>query len=174
MTSGGLYSAHYHRRHHTLQAFEQFGALYMYSHDVKYQSRPRLEPGTSRLQAPVNTNEPSEPAIYHNIINSIGHTNLSFSPTRRPQLPLVQWIRCSPRGSHLIHWTSAVFSHIVLKWTPFAYHILLSLIGHTNLMFFLTCRPQLPRVFYVCPRLGPGPGPGVCSSGSASQSDSHH
>ena len=34
----------------------------------------------------------------------------------------VQWIRCSPKGSHLIHWTSAVFSHMALKWTPFAYH----------------------------------------------------
>ena len=30
----------------------------------------------------------------------------------------VQWIRCSPKGSHLIHWTSAVFPHIALKWTP--------------------------------------------------------
>ena len=27
----------------------------------------------------------------------------------------VQWIRCSPKGSHLIHWTSVVFSHIALK-----------------------------------------------------------
>ena len=35
----------------------------------------------------------------------------------------VQWIRRSPKGSHLIHWTSAVFSHIALKWTPFAYLI---------------------------------------------------
>ena len=26
------------------------------------------------------------------------------------------------KGSHLINWTSAVFSHIALKWTPFAYH----------------------------------------------------
>ena len=33
-----------------------------------------------------------------------------------------QWIRCSSKGSHLIHWTSAVFSHIALKWTLFAYH----------------------------------------------------
>ena len=33
----------------------------------------------------------------------------------------VQWIRCSPKGSHLIHWTSAVFSHAALKWTTFAY-----------------------------------------------------
>ena len=35
----------------------------------------------------------------------------------------VQRTRCSPIGSHLIHWTSAVFSHIALKWTPFAYLI---------------------------------------------------
>ena len=35
----------------------------------------------------------------------------------------VQWIRCSPKGSHLIHWTSAVLSLIVLKWTPLAYLI---------------------------------------------------
>ena len=35
----------------------------------------------------------------------------------------VQWIRCSPKGSHLINWASAVFSHIALKWTPFAYLI---------------------------------------------------
>ena len=35
----------------------------------------------------------------------------------------VQWIKCSPKGSHLIHWTSAVFFHIALKWTPFTYRI---------------------------------------------------
>ena len=29
--------------------------------------------------------------------------------------------RCSPKGSHLIHWTSAVFSNAALRWTPFAY-----------------------------------------------------
>ena len=34
----------------------------------------------------------------------------------------VKWIRCSPKGSHLIRWTSAAFSHIALKWTLFAYH----------------------------------------------------
>ena len=28
--------------------------------------------------------------------------------------------RCSPKGSHLIPWTSAVFSDTALKWTPFA------------------------------------------------------
>ena len=32
----------------------------------------------------------------------------------------VQRTRRSPKGSHLIHWTSAVFSHIALKWTQFA------------------------------------------------------
>ena len=43
-------------------SFEQFGALYMHNHDDKYQARPGFEPGTSRLQAPVDTNEPSGPA----------------------------------------------------------------------------------------------------------------
>ena len=33
----------------------------------------------------------------------------------------VQGIRCSPKGSHLIPWTSAVFSHIALTRTPFVY-----------------------------------------------------
>ena len=35
----------------------------------------------------------------------------------------VKSICCSLKGSHLIHWTSAVFSHIALQWTPFAYRI---------------------------------------------------
>ena len=34
----------------------------MHNHDDKYQARPGFEPGTSRLQAPVDTNEPSGPA----------------------------------------------------------------------------------------------------------------
>ena len=62
MTSRVLYSAQYHRQHCTLQAFEQFGALYMHNHDDKYPARPRFEPATSRLQTPVDTNEPSGPA----------------------------------------------------------------------------------------------------------------
>ena len=57
MTSRVLYSAQYHRQHSILQAFEQFGALYMHNHDDKY-------PGTSRLQAPVDTNEPPGPTIF--------------------------------------------------------------------------------------------------------------
>ena len=56
-----LYSAQYHRQHCTLHAFEQFGALYMHNHDDKYPSRSGFEPGTPRLQAPVDTNEPSGP-----------------------------------------------------------------------------------------------------------------
>ena len=34
----------------------------MHNHDDKYPARPGCEPGTSRLQAPVDTNEPSGPA----------------------------------------------------------------------------------------------------------------
>ena len=61
MTSRVLYSAQYHRQHCTLQAFEQFGALYMHNHNDKYPAQPGFEPGTSRLPAPVDTNEPSGP-----------------------------------------------------------------------------------------------------------------
>ena len=34
----------------------------MHSHDDKYPARPVFEPGTFSLQAPVDTNEPSEQA----------------------------------------------------------------------------------------------------------------
>ena len=34
----------------------------MHNHDDKYPSRSGFEPCTSMLQAPVDTNEPSEPA----------------------------------------------------------------------------------------------------------------
>ena len=34
MTSRVLYSAQYHRQHCTLQAFKQFGTLYMHNHDI--------------------------------------------------------------------------------------------------------------------------------------------
>ena len=57
MNSSVLYSAQYHRQHCTLHSFEQFGALYMHNHDDKYPARPGFEPGTCRLQAPVDTNE---------------------------------------------------------------------------------------------------------------------
>ena len=61
MTSRVFYSAQYHMQHCTLHAFEQFGALYMHNHDDKYPSRPGSEPGTPRLQAPVDTNGSSGP-----------------------------------------------------------------------------------------------------------------
>ena len=35
----------------------------MHNHDDKYHSRPGFEPATSRLLAPVDTNEPSGPAF---------------------------------------------------------------------------------------------------------------
>ena len=35
----------------------------MHNHDDKYPARPRFEPGTSRLQAPVDTNVPSGTAL---------------------------------------------------------------------------------------------------------------
>ena len=54
----GLYSALYHRQHCTLHAFAQVGALCMHKHNGKNPARPGVEPSTSRLQAPVDTNEP--------------------------------------------------------------------------------------------------------------------
>ena len=63
MTSRVLYSPQYHRQHCKLHAFEQFGSLHMHNHDDKYPSRSGFEPGTPRLQALVDTNEPSGPAI---------------------------------------------------------------------------------------------------------------
>ena len=61
VTSRVLYSAQYHRQRCTLHTFEQFGTLYMHNHDDKYPTRPGFEPGTSRLQAQVDTNEPAGP-----------------------------------------------------------------------------------------------------------------
>ena len=42
----------------------------------------------------------------------------------------VKWINCSPKGSQLSNWTSAVFSHIVLNWEPLAYQ-------HVDILFML-------------------------------------
>ena len=60
MTSRFLYSSQYHIQHCKLRAFELFGKLYMHNHGDKY---PGFEPGTSRLQAPVDTNEPTGSTI---------------------------------------------------------------------------------------------------------------
>ena len=62
MTTRVLYSTRCHRQHCTLHSFEQFGALYMHNNDNKYPAQTGFEPGTCRLQAPVDTNEPSGPA----------------------------------------------------------------------------------------------------------------
>ena len=56
MTSRILYSAQNYRQHCTLHTFEQFGALYIHHHDNKYLAQPGFELGTSRLQAPIDTN----------------------------------------------------------------------------------------------------------------------
>ena len=67
MTSRVRYSEQYHRlyhghrQHYTRHAFELFGVLYMHNHDYKYPARPGFEPGISRLQATVDTSEPSGP-----------------------------------------------------------------------------------------------------------------
>ena len=62
MTSRVFYSAQYHRQHSTLKDFEQLG--YTHNHNEKYPARQRLELGTFRLHAPVDTNEPSGPPYY--------------------------------------------------------------------------------------------------------------
>ena len=64
MASRVFYSAQYYTQHCTRQTLEQFGALYMHNHNNKYPAELGLEPGTSRLQTPVDTNEPSGPATY--------------------------------------------------------------------------------------------------------------
>ena len=53
----------------------------MNNHDDKYPARPGFEPGTSRFQAPVDTNEPSGPAwiLWYNFYNGShfgGHLGL--------------------------------------------------------------------------------------------------
>ena len=53
--------------------------------------------------------------------------NFSCDKRKKAHVPR---IKCSPEGSHLIHGTSAVFSHITLKWTLFAYLILSLFLQH--------------------------------------------
>ena len=62
-TSRVHYSAQYDRQHYTLQAFVQFGALYIHNLDDKYPTRPRFEPSTSECRATAGTNERSRPAV---------------------------------------------------------------------------------------------------------------
>ena len=62
MTPRVLYSAQYHRQHCALQAFEQFGALYMHSLDNTHPTRPGFETRTSEFRATTAPNEQSGPA----------------------------------------------------------------------------------------------------------------
>ena len=53
----------------------------MHTNDDKYPSRPGFEPGTPRLQAPVDTNEPSGPALLFcigttQVVQEDGHLNV--------------------------------------------------------------------------------------------------
>ena len=62
MTWRVLYSAHNHRQHCALQAFQQFGALYMHNFDDTHLTRPGFESSTSEFRATTGPNEPSGPA----------------------------------------------------------------------------------------------------------------
>ena len=55
----------HNRQHYILQAFEQFGALYMHNLDDKHPTRPGFESSmpTSQLRATTWTKEPSEAAM---------------------------------------------------------------------------------------------------------------
>ena len=61
MTSRALYSAHYHTQQCTLQAFKQFGTMYMHNSDDKHPTRPGFEPNTSEFRATTGPNEPLGP-----------------------------------------------------------------------------------------------------------------
>ena len=57
----------------------------MHNHDDKYPARPRFEPetprsGTSRLQAPVDTNEPSGPVQNYNDAPTLTRAGTDFRP----------------------------------------------------------------------------------------------
>ena len=86
MTSRVLYSAQHHRQHCAFQAFEQYVALYMHNHDDKYSARPRFEPGTSMLQAPVDTNEPLRPIVAEKTKNILVNQHPRFKILSPPLL----------------------------------------------------------------------------------------
>ena len=58
-----FYSAQYLRQYCALQAFRQFGALYMHNHDDDYSAGLEFEPSTHRVQDPGDTNEQLGPAF---------------------------------------------------------------------------------------------------------------
>ena len=129
MNSRVLYSAQYHRQHCTLQAIEQFGALYMHNHDDKYPSPLGFEPGPTFsyklryivgfvLVEMANSTNP-KPTIYRNLYENTGpstsrlqaqvDTNKSsgdgsrFAPkqTRPNQLAPYFWQIAPPNSPHI-------------------------------------------------------------------------
>ena len=56
----------------------------------------------------------------------------------------VQWLKCLPKGSQLIHWTCVVFFHIARKWTPLfcIYHEWLRCCAGKcgSMIWFLVCK----------------------------------
>ena len=88
MGSRVLYGVEYHRQHCTLHAFKQLGVLHMPFHDDKYPARLGFEPGTSRLQAPVDAEKPSGLArsesgllnlqLYLNVAHKVNIVNLQI------------------------------------------------------------------------------------------------
>ena len=70
----------------------------MHKDDDKYPTRPGFEPGTSRLQAPVDTNEPSRPVLYYvqattkcGVSKHIKHVCNSISSVLKVSIFTVYW-----------------------------------------------------------------------------------
>ena len=104
MTSWFFYSAQYHRQHYTFHVFEKFWALYMHSHDDKYPSQPGFEPGTSWLQAPVDTNELSGPAILLSVATTLHSCHIMSSKTLMTYL-----------FSFMTNFLSSYFSSVIIR-----------------------------------------------------------
>ena len=61
ITPKRIHIAHYNRHRCTIQAFEQFGALYMHNRVDKHTNRSEFEASTSEFRATTGSNEPSGP-----------------------------------------------------------------------------------------------------------------
>ena len=77
----------------------------MHSHDDKYPYLPGLEPGTPRLQAPVDTNEPSGPA--HNIMKQMKNKHYSYLQE--------QLLTCILNITNTTHFVLLFFKWLFLK-----------------------------------------------------------
>ena len=54
-----MYSVHHHRQLFTLDAFEQFGTLYMHNPDDRHPTSSKIEPSTFEFWATTGLNKPS-------------------------------------------------------------------------------------------------------------------